>query len=297
MKNDNLTLNLGILSEILKNKLMELISIIVENGAVFMKPLIQEIQEILSPDNTVSMIQENMLYQLQPLLPLAQVLEMAEGMDDAGQKKLLAFLTQEGTVIFNKIVYVKTKGFNFKGRLQEILTIYNNHLRQVVGDKKALIDLYDALPVEDLANLIEDHVIFVMKKLRTNDQKALAAIRYLPEYDIHFDHKVYRMPPCMIAVYIDENLTIGEPEVITEKFDYEHPFVFRDVARFGQRICMGSFSGSSDKVQFSRLRFANNLNNLIKQAVQILVTGYNRSVTPANGHLTDPKYKKYLVKG
>lgn len=260
-----------------------------------MKPLLEEIRDILTPDHTISLVQSNTLYTLQPLLPISQIMEMAEQLNDAGQQRILQFLTQEGTVIYNQIVFVKTKGFNFKGRIQEILTVYNTHLRDVVGDKKALIDLYDKLPVEDIINCIEDHVIFVMKKLRDGDKKGLAAIRYLPEYEIYFENFLFRMPGCMIAIFIDDNLNIGEPEVIVNDFNYEHPFVFRDRGRFGQRICMGSFANSNDRIQFSRLRFANNLNNLMKQAVQILVTGYNRNVTPANGHLTDNKYKKFLI--
>lgn len=261
-----------------------------------MKTFIQEIQEILTPNNTVSLVQDNLLYSLQPFLPFAQLVEMANDMDEAGQKKLLDFCLHENTVIFNGIVHVKTKGLNFKGRLQEILTVYHDHLKEVVGDKKALIDLYDSVPVEDLINLIEDHVIFVMKRFATKQGRGLAAIRYLPNYDVHSEKRIFQFPGVMLVLPIDNNLVIAEPEVISENNQYEHPFVFRDVNIFGQRICMGSFAHSHDKMQFSKLRFANTINNLLKQAVQILVSGYNRGVTPANGHLDSSIYQKYLKK-
>lgn len=58
---------------------------------------------------------------------------------------------------------------------------------------------------------------------------------------------------------------------------------------------MGSFYNSDDEKEFNRLRFANSINSLIRQAVQILITGYNRRVSPANGHLGTPQYSKYLA--
>jgi hypothetical protein len=261
-----------------------------------MKSLIQEIEEILNPNNGISLIQEGRLYQLQPLLPLFQIIEMEQQLDETGQSKIVEFLKAEGIVIVNNIVYLKTKGLNFKGRLQEILTIYNQHIKQVIGNKKALIDLYDKLSPEDIANLTEDHVIFVMKDLLNGSGRGLMAARYLPDYDIYFEKMHFQMPGCMISAYIDENLAIGNVEVISEGNQYEHPFVFRNTGIFGQEICMGTFKDSKEKVQFNRLRFANNLNSLFKQAIQILVAGYNRGVTPANGHLTDAKYQKFMIK-
>ena len=220
---------------------------------------------------------------------------MAKDLDSEGQKKILKFVNDPNTVIFNGVIYISTKGLNLKGRLQEILSIYRNHLKKIVGDKKTLIDLYEKVPPEDIANLTEDHVIFAMMDVYHSDKKELAAIRYLPDYEIHFESNTYKMPGCMLVVHIDKNLTIGDPEVVVDNRNYEHPFVYRhDHMKFGQKICMGSFFSSIDRKNFNKLRFANIINNLLKQAVQILISGYNRGVSPANGHLTSAQYKKYL---
>ncbi len=206
-----------------------------------MKTLVEEIQDILTPNNSLGLVQENILYRLQPFMPLNVILDMAADLQPAGQLKVVKFLKDKSTAIFNGVVYIKTKGLNFKGRLQEILMIYRDHLKGVIGDKKALIDLYDRLPVEDIVNLIEDHVIFVMKSFVKRSEKGLAAIRYVPTYRVSFNNQIFEFPPCLVAIYIDNNLQIGEPEVIAEGYQYEHPFVFRNINMFGQKICMGTF--------------------------------------------------------
>lgn len=263
-----------------------------------MKTLTEEIQKILSPDQSLSFIKDNRIYQLNPLMTLSQFIKLGDHFPSSQQQKLLALLKSEDIVVFNGIVFSLNKGLNFKGRLKEILTIYHQHLKTVVGNKKALIDLYEKIPAQDIANLTENHVIFVMKPEIRTDNKSLAAIRFLPPYEIHYDNLVYKMPACTIAIRIDQNLDLGNPEVITEENlgFYEHPFVYRDRHYFGQKICMGSFYNSEDQKVFNRLRFANNINSLIRQSVQILVTGYNRNVSPANGHLGTKQYEKFLKK-
>ncbi len=261
-----------------------------------MRPLIEEIKEVLTPNNSIGFVKDNKIFQLQPVLPITQFLSMAKDLDTEGQKKILKFVNSPNTIIFNGIIYIATKGLNLKGRLKEILLIYRNHLKEIVGDKKALIDLYEKVPPEDIANLTEDHVIFAMMSVYSSDKKELTAIRYLPDYEIHFESKTYKMPGCMLVLHIDKNLAIGDPEVVVNGHNYEHPFVYKhDFMKFGQKICMGSFYSSKDRKNFNNLRFANTINNLLKQAVQILVSGYNRGVSPANGHLTGVQYKKYIV--
>jgi hypothetical protein len=260
-----------------------------------MKPLIEEIQDILTPNKNVGMVKEGRIYQLQPLLPVSQLFELAEDLDPEGQEKILKFLLDQNTVVFSGIVYISSRGLNLKGRLKEILSIYNSHIRQIVGDKKALISLYETIPAEDIANLTQDHVIFVMKKIQKSGKRSLAAIRYLPDYDIHFEKNTFHMPGCIIAINIDSNFLLDHPEVIVDNRNYQHPFVYRDQYKLGQKICLGSFYSSTERTQFNKLRFANNVNNLIKQSVQILISGYNRRVTPANGHLYGQQYKKFIV--
>ncbi|MHA1674904.1 MAG: hypothetical protein ACTSYI_14910 [Promethearchaeota archaeon] len=261
-----------------------------------MKSLSEEIREILTPHNSVSFIKENRMHQLHPMISLNQFIELGDRVDNSLRKKLLNLLQSENIIIFNGTIFSLSKGLNFKGRLKEILAVYHQHLKEVVGDKKALIDLYEKIPAQDIGNLTENHVIFVLKTLVRTKEKSLAAIRFLPSYEIHFDNLVYQMPPCTIAIQIDSNLHLGNPEVIGEGVDafYEHPFVYRDKYYFGQKICMGSFYNSEEQKVFNRLRFANNINSLIRQSVQILITGYNRHVSPANGHLGTKQYSRYL---
>ncbi len=262
-----------------------------------MRPLIEEIKEVLTPNNSIGFVKDNKIFQLQTILPISQFLSMANDLDTEGQEKILKFVNDPNTVIFNGIVYIATKGLNLKGRLQEILSIYRNHLKNIVGDKKALIDLYEKVPPEDIANLTEDHVIFAMMNVHNTDRKELAAIRYLPDYEIHFQTVSYKFPGCMLVLPIDKNLEIGDPEIVVQGHNYEHPFVYgRGQMKFGQKICMGSFYSSDDRKRFNKLRFANNINFILKQVVQILITGYNRGVSPAQGHLTGSQYKKYIIK-
>ncbi|MHA1518692.1 MAG: hypothetical protein ACTSRK_00785 [Promethearchaeota archaeon] len=263
-----------------------------------MKSLSEEIQEILTPHNSLSFIKKNRIHQLHPLLSLNKFIELGDQVSGPLKKKLLNLLQSENILIYNGTIFSSSKGLNFKGRLKEILTVYHQHLKKVVGDKKALIDLYEKIPANDISNLTENHVIFVMKSEVRTKEKSLAAIRFVPPYEIHFENLVYQMPACTIAIRIDSNLHLGNPEVISDGTDafYEHPFVYRDRYDFGQKICMGSFYNSEDQKVFNRLRFANNINSLIRQAVQILITGYNRRVNPANGHLGTSQYSKYLKK-
>ncbi len=260
-----------------------------------MRTLKEEIQDILTPGNNLGMVVNDTIYQLQPIMFLDDIIELGEDLPLEGQKKILNILSDKKTLIHNGMVYFASLGINFKGRLKEIFAVYNEYIKDVIGDKEALIKLYDTIPIEDIANLVEDHVIFAMKEMVNGKKRTLAAIRYLPEYDIHFEGKTYRMPSCTIGIRIDNNLHLDNPEVITKTLNYEHPFVYRSKYNLGQKICMGTFYSSKDQRQFDKLRFANNVNYLIKQSVQILVSGYNRGVTPANGHLTSTKYKKYIA--
>ena len=265
---------------------------------ILMKSLNEEIQDILVPRG-LGLVKENKkIYQLQPLMPVSQYLELIEDLDESGKDKFVSFLFSEGTVVFNGVIYLSIKPLNLSGRLKEILTVYYNHIKEVVGEKQALLDLYEKVSAQDIANLTQNNVIFVMKKLHNQDKKALAAIRYFPEYNIYFEKLTFKMPSCVLAIHIDKRLNTDSPEVISEDKSqiYEHPFVYRDYYNFGQKICMGSFYNSEEQKQFNKLRFANTINNLMKQSVQILISGYNRSVTPANDHLNHPKYRKYIKK-
>lgn len=259
-----------------------------------MKPLIDEIADVLTPNNGIGLVQEEQLFQLQPLLPLSQIIEMGNDLNEEGQKVLLNFLKHKDTVIINGIVYVKTRGLNFKGRLQEILTLYHQQLKNIIGEKQILIKLYDILTVDDIINLVEDHVIFVLKTTANSTAKQLAAIRYLPSYEIKYRSRVYKFPGCMIAIAISNDFALDDVEVIAEGFNYEHPFVYRDRYKLGQRICMGDFVNSSDSNRIHTLNFANKVNHIIKQATQILLTGYAGG-SHANGSLDDSKFQKYIV--
>ncbi|UYP47018.1 hypothetical protein NEF87_003303 [Candidatus Lokiarchaeum ossiferum] len=261
-----------------------------------MKTLNEQIQDILTPNNAIGLINQEKIYELSPLIPVSIYFEMIEDFDDALQQKYLRYLQMEGIVVFNGIIYETSRGLNFQGRLKEILTVYNAHFKRTIGNKKALLKLFDSVTPFEIANLTQDKVIFVMKNFRRSDMKGLVAIRYLPEYEIYYDKKIYQMPPCTLLVHIDENLNYDTPEVIAEDGSnfYEHPFVYADFYKFGQRICMGSFSHSTEQSQIYRLSFANAINSLLKQAVQILVSGYNRDVNPANGHLGTSQYEKFI---
>ena len=261
-----------------------------------MKTLNEQIQDILTPNNAIGLVNQEKIYDLSPLFPVSAYFEMIEDFEEIVQQKYLTYLHLDGIVVFNGMIYNTSKGLNFQGRLKEILTVYNAHLKRTIGNKKVLLKLFETVSPFEIANLTQDKVIFVMKNFRRSKKKGLVAMRYLPSYEIHYDKKIYTMPSCTLLVHIDDNLNYDSPEVVAEDGSnfYEHPFVFADFYKFGQRICMGSFSHSSEQSQMFRLSFANAINSLLKQAVQILVSGYNRDVNPANGHLGTAKYDKYI---
>jgi len=261
-----------------------------------MKTLNEQIQDILTPNDAIGLVNRDRIFELTPIIPISIYFEMIENLEKKMQQKYLDYLQMEGIVVFNGMIYNTSKGLNFQGRLKEILTVYNSHLKQTIGNKKVLLKLFETVSPFEIANLTQDKVIFGMKNFRRSKKKGFVAMRYLPEYEIHYNKEIYTMPPCTLLVHIDDNLDYDNPEVVAEDGSnfYEHPFVFADFYKFGQRICMGSFSHSSDQSQIYKLSFANAINSLLKQAVQILVSGYNQDVNPANGYLGTSQYAKFL---
>ena len=59
-----------------------------------MRPLIEEINEVLTPNNSIGFVRDNKIFQLQPILPITQLLSMAKDLDLEGQQKLLNLIMQ-----------------------------------------------------------------------------------------------------------------------------------------------------------------------------------------------------------
>lgn len=263
-----------------------------------------KISAILTPNKGVGFVEGDRLFQLQPIMPLQVLLEAMDQSPEADRKKMNDILNDANTVVYNGIIYFKTMGMNLKGRLNEVMQLYKTSIKKSVGDMKPLIDIYALLSVEDIASLVEDHIIFVMKKFVRGENehgtRGLCAMRYFPKYQVRYNNNVWEFPECTICIYIQNVSNLGDlsPEVEGANGEnYQHPFVFRDKYVFGQRVCMGSFyNDSALKQQLMRLPIAQRVSAWMKQTIQILVSGYNRNVNPANGHLTESQYSKYLVK-
>ena len=260
-----------------------------------MKTLVEQIKNVLTPNDSLSLVREDRIFNLNPIISIPQVKEIAKNLPAKDKKSLEDFLKNPSVIIYNNMVYSTDKGKKFKNRMKELLIVYNDHLKQVIGEKKGLINLYNEIPIDDILNLIENHIIFILKKRVSGDKKGLAAMRYVPSYEVHFQGSTYKMPPVTVMIAIDDNLHLSEPEVIGDNGFYEHPYVFTNNYIYGQKICMGTFGGSSERKEIANLRFANRVNFLIKQAIQILITGHTTTEAPANGRIIDKKYEKYLI--
>lgn len=265
--------------------------------------LTQKIKQILTPKEGSALIYNGHVFQLKPLFHISALESL--NYDDFKEIAL-----SEDVTIFNGIVYLNTKKLKLKSRIEDIISIYKRHISDVVGDKGPLIELYQELTSEEISSLVSDHIIFSMKKnQRDNNRKALVAMRYLPEYQINFENNVYTMPPLTIYCVITKNqsgFNVQNPQVVglhehgdPMNHQYDHPFVYRDCKTIGHNVCLGDFrienSHEFGGRNWQSIPVSKRVSIYIRQCIQILVSGYNRSVTPANNHLYESKYNKYIT--
>lgn len=265
-------------------------------------------RDVLSLNSTISLIKseqpasggdgnkttaEDKISGLVPIFKLDDLVEL----DDNSFGKIVL---NDDIVIFNGLVYVKSVEIGFQSRVSELINQYTNQMKKMIGNKRALIEAYERIPIVDLVSLIGKNIV-----LTVSDHGTLVAIRHLSEVKVVFRDRTWDFPPLTIKVPIYDGVPSDVHVKSMTDENYIHPFVFYHDGRkdaFGQKLCMGDFNPNSKSVRFNdnkrwdELNLAQKLLILIPQAVQILTTGYNPGVSPANGHLTDAKYNRYLTK-
>lgn len=245
-----------------------------------MDALNEEILNILNPSKKISMIADNRLVNFEPVLPIAILYEMCVNMPPEFQNMLLDQLNRPEVFIFGGIIYIKKASIEIKDRIARILISYKENLEKTIGEKQALIEVYSKLKPHQIVHLIQNNIVFVMRKVinRASDvqKMGVVAMKYIPEYEVHFRNDVWRFPALNLACYIYPDLKFEPPEVISEKGNYVHMFVFSDKGFVGQRICMGSFyNDTKTNQQLQKRSFETALSFWMTQAEQILKYGYD----------------------
>jgi hypothetical protein len=255
-----------------------------------------EIRKILLPKNQISLVMGDQFYPLRPVMTLQMFLDFKNQFAPERQAELMALLKAEGTVIFGGVIYTRRASVNFQTQLKRIFEVYFGHLQTVLGEKQALINLYSNLTPRDIANLVDNNIIFAMVPRAHGSGKILAALKYFPEFFIHYRGQKWKFPGVALGCHIDAALTLDKVEVINQGSKYLHPFVFSDTHMLGQKICYGSFENDQERIQYKKLLFAQQLILMFKKAEQILVTGYSETehFQPVN-NLTGSMFEPFKV--
>ncbi len=245
-----------------------------------MDGLNNEIVKILNPSKKISLIADNRLTNFEPIIPVMTLYEICQQMTEDGKKKIFEQINRPEIAIFGGIIYLKKGSVEIKDRIARILASYKENLEKTMGEKQALIDIYSKLKPHQIVHLIQNNIVFVMRKVFNHasgkQNMGVVAIKYIPEYEVHFRNDVWRFPALNLGCYIYSDLKFEPPEVIAEKGNYVHMFVFQDKGFVGQRICMGSFYNDTKTNQYLQKRsFETALSFWMTQAEQILKYGYD----------------------
>ncbi len=192
---------------------------------------------------------------------------------------LLEQLNRSEIIIFGGIIYLKKGSVDIKDRIARILISLKENIEKTMAEKQSLIEIYSKLKPHQIVHLIQNNIVFAMRKVfnRASEQKmGVVALKYIPEYEVHFRNDVWRFPGLTLGSYIYPDLKFDPPEVIAENGNYMHMFVFSDKGSVGQRICMGSFyNDTKTNQQLQKRSFETALSFWMTQAEQILKYGYD----------------------
>jgi hypothetical protein len=264
--------------------------------------LSEKIKKVLSPNDNISIIDQKNLYMLKPMFHL-------DAIEPLSDEEFKDIVFNKDVMIYNRIAYLKHTPLLLQSRISEIVSEYKKHIKNVIGDRKPLIDLYQKLSAEEIASLVSDHIIFSMTK-NNNGVLLLTAMRYMPEYLVKWNNFTYKFPPLVIRLIISGDHVDTNPYVTSFingkeniKHLYLHPFVYSSDYGVGQKVCLGSFSstlGSASNfggTNWNDLPLVKRISILISQTRQILISGYRDGVHPANGHLRDSMYQPFKIGG
>lgn len=262
-----------------------------------MQSLEDQIKNLLNPNDKISVITEGILTSYKPIMPVSLMVEVIRDSPNEVQTKLLSLLNEPGIVIFGGVIYIKTGSVEIKDRIARIFTAYTEKIESIIGEKKALIEIYSKLKPHQIIHLIQQNIVFVLRNIRSQKKKGIVAVKYIPDYNVEYKKKTYRFPPLMLGIYISPDLRFDRPEVIYDGV-YDHMFVYRDYGHVGQRICLGTLeSDDAFKTNVSKREFSISLAFWMAQGEQILRYGYSedRSFTPVY-RIEDPKFQSLIVK-
>lgn len=256
-----------------------------------MLSLNKQIIELLNPEGKISFIFNKKLMTMKPIMPVSLLIEILEGTSKEYQEKIIHLLNQPDVLIFGGIIYIKSGSIDIQDRIARIMTSYKEQIEKMLGEKKALIEIYSKLKPHQIVHLIQNNIVFVLR------EKKVLAIKYIPEYEIKYGHSLYRFPSLMLGIYISPDMSFSRPEVIYDG-TYDHMFVYNNKGMVGQRICLGSLE--ADEFFKSNIRnrdFAVSLAFWMAQGEQILRYGYaeHKSFTPVF-RIEDPKFQKFKVR-
>lgn len=262
----------------------------------------EEIVKILNPSKKISIIMNDRLSNFVPIMPISLLYEILKDAPTEFQEKILSKLNGPEVVLFGGNIYVKKASVDIKDRIARILISYKENIENMLGEKQALIEIYSKLKPHQIVHLIQHNIVFVMRKLYNREEKnqkmGVVAIKYVPEYEVHFRNDVWRFPGLMLGSYIDANLKFEMPEVIYEGGNYTHMFVFLDKGFVGQRICMGSFYNDTKSNEAIRKRsFETGLSFIMTQAEQILKYGYDehKNLHPVS-EIYEQRFNRFRVR-
>jgi hypothetical protein len=251
-------------------------------------PIKEKLLKYFTFEGEFSFIIDDNIYVSKPIMPLNKFFNLlTQQFDEINDAPLLDLLLKPEIAVFGGAINYLEKIINIKTALKKIKTDLTRNLKSTVQEYMALINLFDKLEVKDVIRLSEEGISFYFTNQR------LYAIKYLPIYIQEYQGIRWKFPGCTIGIYLDNELRFGESYILKPK-GYIHPFVFRDGPPY--KICLGTFYDSKESKTVKSLEFVNSLIMYFASAVQILVSGYDRNVNPANHHLTDSIYDKYKLK-
>lgn len=167
-------------------------------------------------------------------------------------------------------------------KLNELVEHYQAETDAALVRNKALIAIYSQLSAKEILDLIESGIFFLV----ANEQGLVYAVRYLAEYIVRYKGAEFRFPPCFLQTPVDADLNFSDVTVrAIVGGNYKHMFVYSGNERgHGQKVCLGSWNGSSAARQASKLPFAARLRYMMDKTEQILRSGYSESVHVAPVH-------------
>ncbi|MBD3229092.1 MAG: hypothetical protein GF329_12965 [Candidatus Lokiarchaeota archaeon] len=252
-------------------------------------PIKERLFKYMTWEGEFSFIIKDDIYLTKYIMSLNHFFSLVEKQIDSNTKaSLLDLLKNPKLGVFAGSIYYLEKVINVKTSLRKIKGDLTRNLNFIIKENLSLINLIQKLEIKDIITLSEEGISFFIQ------DKNLYAIRYLPPYVQKYKGSKWKFPGCTIGIYIDNELRVKTTPYILKPRGYIHPFVFTDAPP--HKICLGTFTSSEDSRHVTGLELVNKIIMLLATSMQILVSGYDRNVSPANGHLTDHKYDKYRIK-